>query len=67
VFKVQAMRDDEVVDCQDLAGRGGQLVVFNDHGRVILISPAGETAVLTPQQAGNLRAALRNALLTPSS
>ncbi|MGH8572205.1 MAG: hypothetical protein ACREX8_06475 [Gammaproteobacteria bacterium] len=54
---------NQLIDCHDLAGRRGQLIVFNDHGRVILVTTAGETAVLTPQQVGRLRAALRDALL----
>jgi hypothetical protein len=56
-------RHDKLIDCQDLAGRRGQLIVFNDHSRVVMVTSAGETAVLTPQQVGRLRAALRDALL----
>jgi len=37
--------------------------VLHDDGRVVLMTAAGETTVLTPQQVGQLRAALRNALL----
>lgn len=58
------VRDDQLVDCRDFAGRRGHLIVFNDYGRVILVTAAGETAVLTPQQVGRLRAALRDALLS---
>jgi len=54
---------DRPIDRHDLAGRRGQLIVLNDHGRVVLVTTAGETAVLGSQQVGQLRAALRNALL----
>jgi len=59
------VRHDELINCQDLAGRRGQLIIFNDHGRVVMVTAGGETAVLTPQQVGQLRAALRNAVLAP--
>lgn len=54
----------QVITCHDLAGRRGQLIVFNDHGRVVLVTAAGETAVLTSQQVGQLRGALRAAVLS---
>lgn len=50
------------IACHDIAGRRAELIVFDDHGRVILVTAAGETAVLA-QQVGELRAALRDALL----
>jgi hypothetical protein len=53
---------DRVIDCRDLAGRRHHLIVFTDHGRIILVVPAGETAVLTLTQAGRLRASLRDAI-----
>ena len=37
--------------------------MLTDHGRVVLVTVAGQTAVLTPQQVGQFRAALRDALL----
>jgi hypothetical protein len=49
---------------RDLTGRRAELIVVGDHGRVVLVTASGETAVLTPCQAGKLRAALRDALLT---
>jgi len=49
--------------CHDLAGHRIQLIVFNGDGRVILVTAGGENAVLTPQQVGELRAALRDATL----
>ncbi|MGH8573686.1 MAG: hypothetical protein ACREX8_14105 [Gammaproteobacteria bacterium] len=57
------MSNERLIACCDLAGRRHEIIVFNDHGRVILVTAAGETAVLTPQQVGELRAALRDAVL----
>ena len=58
---------DRRIDCKDLAGRRGELAVLNDHGRVVLVTAAGETIVLTPHQGGQLRAVLRDVLLTVTS
>jgi hypothetical protein len=57
---------DRLIPCHDLAGRRGQLVVLSDHGRVVLVTAAGETPVLTPQQVGQLRAAQELATRMPA-
>lgn len=54
---------DRLIACRDLAGRRHDIIVFVDHGRVVLITPPAETAVLAPLEVGQLRAALRAALL----
>ncbi|WP_281290263.1 hypothetical protein [Saccharopolyspora dendranthemae] len=38
--------------------------VFVNHGRVVIVSPPGETAVLSPLEVGRLRAALRDAVVS---
>jgi hypothetical protein len=58
-----AVRKDWLVSCKDSAGRRRDIVVFTDRGRVVLVSPPGETAVLSPLEVGRLRAALRDAVL----
>lgn len=55
-------RPDRLIGCRDLAGHRCEIIVFADQGRVVLIAPAGETAVLTTTQSGRLRAALRDAI-----
>lgn len=48
--------------CRDLAGKRHEvLVLASDDGRVVLVVPPGETAVLTLPQVGRLRASLRDA------
>lgn len=50
--------------CRDLAGRRHEvLVTASGDGRVVLVVPPGETAVLTLDQVGRLRASLRDAAL----
>jgi hypothetical protein len=57
------MRDDNLIDCHDLAGRCGAIVVLADHGRVLMITATGETTALDLPQIDQLRAALRDAAL----
>lgn len=52
--------------CRDVAGRRRDLTVFVRQGRVVLVAPPGETAVLAPLDVGRLRAALRDAVLHAS-
>lgn len=51
------------IACRDLAGRRRNLTVFVSEGKVVLIAPPGETAVLAPLDVGRLRAALRDAVV----
>ncbi|OQO89585.1 hypothetical protein B1813_21940 [Saccharomonospora piscinae] len=57
-------RDEWAVPCRDLAGRRRDLTVFVNAGRVVLIAPPGETAVLTSLDVGRLRSALRDAVMS---
>lgn len=59
-------RKEWSVSCRDIAGRRRDLTVFVSSGRVVLVSPPGETAVLTPLDVGRLRAALRDAVVDAS-
>lgn len=54
------------IACRDVAGRRRDLVVFVRQGRVVLVAPPGETAVLAPLDVGRLRAALREAVVDAS-
>jgi hypothetical protein len=49
------------IRCQDVAGRERSVTLFVEHGKVVLVGPPGESAVLTPGQLGELRSALREA------
>ena len=49
------------IRCQDVANRERFLTLFVEHGRVVLVGPPGESAVLTAGQLGQLRAALQEA------
>jgi hypothetical protein len=49
------------VRCQDVANRERFLTLFVEHGRVVLVGPPGESAVLTPAQLTQLRSALQEA------
>jgi hypothetical protein len=49
------------VRCQDVANRERFLTLFVEHGRVVLVGPPGESAVLTPAQLTQLRTALQEA------
>ncbi|WP_156755701.1 hypothetical protein [Actinokineospora pegani] len=55
-----------VVGCRDLAGRKREVTVFARAGKVVLVSPPGETAILSPLDVGRLRAALRDAAVDAS-
>lgn len=58
-----AAQDEWSVSCRDLAGRKRDLTVFVGSGRVVLVAPPGEAAVLEPLDVGRLRAALRDAVV----
>ncbi|HEY4019499.1 MAG TPA: hypothetical protein VGM75_12475 [Pseudonocardiaceae bacterium] len=49
------------IRCQDVANRERFLTVLVEHGRVVLVGPPGETAVLTSGQLNQLRAVLHEA------
>jgi hypothetical protein len=54
------------ITCRDVAGRRRDLTVFVRQGRIVLVAPPGETAVLNPLDVGRLRAALRDAVVDAS-
>jgi hypothetical protein len=56
-------RDVWSISCRDLTGRRHALTVFVDNGHIILVPPLGDAAILSPLDAGRLRAALRDAVL----
>jgi len=60
---VVSVRKDRLISCRDVAGRRRDIIVFTDRGRVVMVSPPGETAVLTTLEVGRLRAALRDAVV----
>ncbi|MEU5691063.1 hypothetical protein [Actinosynnema sp. NPDC020468] len=49
------------IRCSDVVDRERCLTVLVDRGRVVLVGPPGETAVLSADQLVQLRAALREA------
>ncbi|HEX4701446.1 MAG TPA: hypothetical protein VH352_04890 [Pseudonocardiaceae bacterium] len=49
------------VRCQDVANRERFVTLFVEHGRVVLVGPPGESAVLSPAQLNQLRTALQEA------
>jgi hypothetical protein len=49
------------IRCQDVANRERFLTVFVEHGKVVLVGPPGESAVLSAGQLGQLRTALQEA------
>jgi hypothetical protein len=55
-------RKDRLVSCRDVAGRRRDIIVFTDRGQVVMVVPAGETAVLAVAEVARLRAALHEAL-----
>lgn len=55
--------DEWAVGCRDIAGRRRDMTVLAQAGQVVIVSPPGELAVLTPLEVGRLRAALRDAVL----
>ncbi|GAB2974949.1 hypothetical protein LWP59_31400 [Amycolatopsis acidiphila] len=60
-------QDEWSVSCRDLAGRKRDLTVFVSSGRVVVVAPPGEAAVLEPLDVGRLRAALRDAVVMMGS
>lgn len=52
------------VACRDLAGRRRAVTVVASEGKVVLMAPPGEAAVLSPLDVGRLRAALRDAIVS---
>lgn len=56
-------QDEWSVTCRDLAGRKRDMTVFVSSGRVVVVAPPGEAAVLEPLDVGRLRAALRDAVV----
>jgi hypothetical protein len=54
------------ITCRDVAGRRRDLTVFVRQGRVVIVAPPGETAVLNPLDVGRLRAVLRDAVVDAS-
>lgn len=55
------------VSCRDIAGRRRDMQIFVRQGRVVVVAPPGETAVLSPLDVGRLRAALRDAVMDASA
>ncbi|QIZ36236.1 hypothetical protein [Saccharopolyspora sp. ASAGF58] len=55
------------VSCRDVAGRRRDMSVLINQGNVVVIAPAGETAVLSPLEVGRLRAALRDAIVVAAA
>jgi hypothetical protein len=49
------------IHCRDVVNRERSLTVVVDNGRVVLMGPPGETAVLSAGQLGQLRTVLREA------
>ena len=49
------------IHCRDVVNRERHLTVVVDKGRVVLMGPPGETAVLSAGQLGQLRTVLREA------
>lgn len=49
------------IACHDAAGRSCELAVFGDLGRVVLLFPPGEFAVLTTTAVDQLRQAMSEA------
>lgn len=65
----RSRRPDRAIDsitvvCRDNTGRRTELVIALDRQRVVLAQPYGVAVVMTPLQAGRLRAAIRDLVLT---
>ncbi|TNC21168.1 hypothetical protein [Amycolatopsis alkalitolerans] len=58
-----AAQEEWSVSCRDLAGRKRDVTVFISSGRVVVVAPPGEAAVLEPLDVGRLRAALRDTVV----
>ena len=54
---MEPTRQQWYVNCRDAAGRRRDMSVFVDRGNVVVVSPPGATAVLSPLEVGRLRAA----------
>jgi hypothetical protein len=54
------------ITCRDVAGRRREMTIFVRQGRVVVVAPPGETAVLNPLDVGRLRAVLRDAVVDAS-
>ena len=52
------VRSDRLVSCRDIAGRCRQVIVFGDRCGVVLVAPAGETAMFSVAEVHGLRGAL---------
>jgi hypothetical protein len=63
--KVTSHKEWSII-CRDVAGRRRDLTIFVRQGRVVLVAPPGETAVLNPLDVGRLRAVLRDAVVDAS-
>ncbi|MEU6129450.1 hypothetical protein ABZ805_09780 [Saccharopolyspora sp. NPDC047091] len=63
------MTDNEQwqVSCRDVAGRRRNMAVYVNQGNVVVVAPPGETAVLAPLEAGRLRAAIREAVVSAAA
>lgn len=61
-----AAHQEWTVNCRDVEGRRRDVQVFVRQGRVVVVAPPGETAVLSPLDVGRLRAALRDAAMDAS-
>lgn len=55
------------VSCRDVAGKRRTMAVYVKQGNVVVVAPPGETAVLAPLEAGRLRAAIREAVVTAAA
>jgi hypothetical protein len=51
-----------LINCRDFADRPRHVIVFSDQGRVVLVAPAGEVAIMSTLQADQLRTALAAAM-----
>ena len=49
------------IDCRDVASRDRFVTVLAEHGRVVLVGPPGETAVLSAGQLSRLSTVLQEA------
>lgn len=54
---------ERVIACRDVLDRTRSVRVFADAGRVVVVGPPGETAILTVVECGQLRDALLDAEL----
>ncbi|RZS30382.1 hypothetical protein EV193_11780 [Herbihabitans rhizosphaerae] len=59
-------RNEWHISCKDMSGRKRDLQVIAGAGQVVVVTPPGEAAVLSPLDVGRLRAALRDAVMIAS-